>query len=138
MFHLWPQGRIVRISVLALACIIAFDLIWNGAYGNFATWSMPSTGGEGKQSHAQLIQGILNSVLALSAIIVGFLAAGPHKRAVQFLIEVEDEMHKVEWPKPGDLWRRTIIVAIAIAVVAGIVFLTDLALFHGLDFIQKR
>jgi hypothetical protein len=29
-------------------------------------------------------------------------------------------------------------VALGIALIAGIVFLTDLALFHGLDFIQKR
>ncbi|MEK7414739.1 MAG: preprotein translocase subunit SecE [Planctomycetota bacterium] len=138
MFHLWPQGRIVRIAVLALAGIMALDLIFHGAYGNFATWSLPSTGGDNKQPYAQLVQGILNSVLALTILTIGFLAAGPHKRAVEFLIDVEDEMHKVEWPKPGDLWRRTIIVAIAIALISLVVFLTDYVLFQGLEFIQKR
>ena len=136
MFHLWPQGRIVRISVLVLAVLLAFDLAYNGAYSSLSVWSLHQ--GEAASGRGQLIQGILYAVLGLAALLAGVIAAGPHKRAVQFLIEVEDEMTKVDWPKPGDLWRRTLVVAVALAVVTGIVLLTDLALVTGLDFIQKR
>ncbi len=135
MFHLWPQGRIVRICVMVLAALIAADLGYTGAYAAFATY-----GGDAAGSGAvrQLTLGIVYGVLALAALVVGLGAAGPHPKAVQFLIEVQDEMTKVTWPKGGELWRSTLVVALGIAVIAGIVFLTDLALFHGLDFIQKR
>ena len=135
MFHLWPQGRIVRICVMVLAALIAADLGYTGAYAAFATY-----GGDAAGSGAvrQLTLGIVYGVLALAALVIGLGAAGPHPRAVQFLIEVQDEMTKVTWPKGGELWRSTLVVALGIAVIAGIVFLTDLALFNGLDFIQKR
>jgi preprotein translocase SecE subunit len=134
MFHLWPQGRIVRICVMALGALIALDLGYNGAYSAFGTWADPSGG----RALSQLVLGIVYGALALAALAVGFGAAGPHKRAVQFLIEVQDEMTKVTWPKSNELVRSTLMVAVAIAVLAGVVFLTDLALFHGLEFIQKR
>ncbi len=135
MFHLWPQGRIVRICVMVLAALIAADLGYTGAYAAFATY-----GGDAAGSGAvrQLTLGIVYGVLALAALVVGLGAAGPHPKAVQFLIEVQDEMTKVTWPKGAELWRSTLVVALGIAVIAGIVFLTDLALFHGLDYIQKR
>lgn len=135
MFHLWPQGRIVRICVMVLAALIAADLGYTGAYAAFATY-----GGDAAGSGAvrQLTLGIVYGVLALAALVIGIGAAGPHPKAVQFLIEVQDEMTKVTWPKGAELWRSTLVVALGIAVIAGIVFLTDLALFHGLDSIQKR
>ena len=135
MFHLWPQGRIVRICVMVLAALIAADLGYTGAYAAFATYTGDAAGAGAVR---QLTLGIIYGVLALAALVVGLGAAGPHPRAVQFLIEVQDEMSKVTWPKIGELWRSTLVVALGIALIAGIVFLTDLALFHGLDFIQKR
>jgi preprotein translocase SecE subunit len=136
MFHLWPQGRIVRICVMVLAALIAADLGYTGAYAAFATYSSGDAAGAG--AGRQLTLGIIYGVLALSALVVGLGVAGPHPRAVQFLIEVQDEMSKVTWPKIGELWRSTLVVALGIALIAGIVFLTDLALFHGLELIQKR
>jgi len=130
MFHLWPQGRIVRICVMVLAAIIAADLA-TGAWAGFAVFHEQG-------SRGQLALGSFYALLALAAAAVGFGAAGPHKKAVGFLIEVQDEMTKVEWPKVSELWRRTLVVALAIAVIAGIVLLTDFALFNGLEFIQKR
>ena len=130
MFHLWPQGRIVRICVMVLGALIATDLGYAGAYGALAGYS--DTG-----ATRQLILGIVYGVLALAALCAGLIAAGPHRVAVQFLIEVEDEMTKVTWPKMSELWRSTLVVALGIAVIAGIVFLTDLALFNGLELIQK-
>ena len=135
MFHLWPQGRIVRICVMVLAALIAADLGYTGAYAAFATYTGDAAGAGAVR---QLTLGIIYGVLALAALVVGLGAAGPHPRAVQFLIEVQDEMSKVTWPKIGELWRSTLVIALAIAVIAGIVFLTDLALFNGLELIQKR
>lgn len=131
MFHLWPQGRIVRIAVLVLALLAAIDLGYTGAYAAFSAYGAESLGGAGGMR--QLALGILYAVLALAALVVGFVAAGPHRRAVQFLIEVQEEMHRVTWPKPGELWRSTLLVAVAIACLAGLVFLTDLGLFHLLQ-----
>ena len=130
MFHLWPQGRIVRICVMALGAIIAFDLGYAGAYSSLAIYATDG-------SNRQLILGVTYGVIALAALLTGLIAAGPHRKAVQFLIEVQDEMTKVTWPKGGELWRSTLVVALAIAVIALIVFLSDLALFKGLEFIQK-
>jgi len=130
MFHLWPQGRLVRICVMVLGTLIAADLGYTGAYAAFAGYS--DTG-----ANRQLILGIVYGVLALASFGAGLIAAGPHKVAVQFLIEVQDEMTKVVWPKIGELWRSTLVVAVGIAVIAGIVFLTDLGLYKGLELIQK-
>jgi preprotein translocase SecE subunit len=135
MFHLWPQGRIVRICILALAVMIAVDLGLNGAYASFNVWMDAQ---DPVAARRQLILGIIYATIGCAALVAGFIAAGPHKRAVQFLIEVEDEMTKVEWPALSQLWRSTLVIAVAIAVLAGIVFLTDLALLGGLEFIQKR
>ncbi len=134
MFHLWPQGRIVRICVIALGALFALDLGYNGAYAAFGTWSGDAAGAGAAR---QLILGILYASLASAAMLAGLIAAGPHKRAVQFLIEVQDEMTKVTWPKGSELWRSTLVIAVAIAVLAGLVWLSDLALISGLHFIQK-
>jgi len=120
---------------MALGAVIAADLGYTGAYAAFATYSGDAAGsGAGRQ----MVLGIVYAILALASLFAGLIAAGPHKRAVQFLVEVEDEMTKVVWPKTGELWRSTLVIAVAIAVIAGIVFLTDLALFKGLELIQKR
>lgn len=132
MFHLWPQGRIVRICVIALGVILAADLA-TGAVSGFQNAHEL----EGSGARRQLILGGLYAILSLGALLVGLISAGPHKRAVAFLIEVQDEMTKVEWPKLGDLWRRTLVVALAIVVIAGVVLITDLALYGGIDYIQK-
>ena len=135
MFHLWPQGRVVRICVMVLGALIAADLAYHGAYGSLTTAFDPQAGTGARR---QLILGSVYAILALVSLAAGLITAGPHKRAVQFLIDVQEEMTKVEWPQPGQLWRSTLVVALAITVIAGIVFITDLALYHGLEFIQKR
>ena len=134
MFHLWPSGRIVRICVMVLAALLAADLGYHGAYSSLSV----ALDGQANGSHRQLILGIIYAVLATGVLLTGLIAAGPHKRAVQFLIDVQEEMTKVEWPAPGQLWKSTLVVALAIAVIAGVVFLTDLALYGGLELIQKR
>ncbi len=130
MFHLWPQGRILRICVMVLAGIIAADIAGNGAYGGIAAWAADG-------SQRQLILGIVYAVLALAVALAGLIAAGPHRQAVAFLISVQEEMARVTWPKVGELWRSTLVIAVAIAVIAGVVFFADFVLLGGLDQILK-
>jgi preprotein translocase SecE subunit len=66
------------------------------------------------------------AVLALTTLIAGIVAVGFHPRAVDFLIEVEQEMVKVEWPTRSTLVRSTIIIFIATALLAALIFLVDL------------
>ncbi|MCS6970164.1 MAG: preprotein translocase subunit SecE [Planctomycetota bacterium] len=131
MFYLWPQGRIVRIAVVVLAALIAVDLGYSGSYAAWRAYAEGDAGGV-----RQLVLAVLYGVLALTALIVGIVAAGPHRRAVQFLIEVQEEMQRVTWPTGSELWRSTLVVAVAIACLAGLVFLTDLALYHLLQSIR--
>lgn len=134
MFHLWPQGRIVRLCVLGLGALLAVDLGYNGAFAAFAAYFGDTAGAGAKR---QLILGCTYGLLGFGALLAAFIAAGPHRRAVQFLIEVQEEMVRVTWPKPGELWRSTLVVAVGIAVLAGVVYLSDLALLSGLNYIQK-
>lgn len=120
----WPQGRIVRIVCFALTALVTFDLAYNGAYG-------PLTAGE---STKQFIVGIVFCVLALVAFVSGLVAAGFHPKAVDFLIEVEQEMVRVEWPTTNVLIRSTIIIAIAIAVMAVVILGVDSMNYHFLEF----
>jgi preprotein translocase SecE subunit len=128
MLHLWPRGRIVRICVMVLGGLIAADLGYFGAWGAFGAYLAQTEGG----GRGQLILGCVYAACALASLVIGLVAAGFHKRAVEFLIQVEDEMIKVTWPKPNELWRSTLVIALAIAVIAGIVFLADLGLYKGL------
>jgi preprotein translocase SecE subunit len=133
MFYQWPRGRIVRICVMVLAALIAADLGFVGAYGAFGAWAGASDGG----ARGQLILGIVYAAVALAVLVAGLIAAGPHKVAVEFLIQVEDEMSKVTWPQPGELWKSTLIIAFGIVLVSGIVFLADLGLYKGLKSILE-
>ena len=122
----WPQGRIVRIVCLLLTALVTFDLAYNGAYG-------PLTAGEGTK---QLVVGIVFCVLAFAALISGLVAAGFHHRAVDFLIEVEQEMVRVEWPATNALIRSTLIIAVAIAVMAVMILGVDALNLYFLQFVR--
>lgn len=122
----WPQGRIVRIVCLVLTALVTFDLAYNGAYG-------PLTAGEGTK---QFVVGIFFCVLAFAALVSGLIAAGFHPRAVDFLIEVEQEMVRVEWPATNVLIRSTIIIAIAIAVMAVVILGVDFVNLEFLDLVR--
>lgn len=121
----WPQGRVIRTTCLVLTLLIALDLGYNGAYGPFSFYF------EGKEGAGkQLALGIFFAAVAFSALIAGLIAIGFHRRAVDFLIEVEQEMVNVEWPKPNALMKSTIIIAIAIVILGFLIF--------GVDFINIR
>jgi preprotein translocase SecE subunit len=73
----------------------------------------------------QWVVGGIYAVCALIALLGGIIAAGFHQRAVDFLIEVEGEMTRVEWPQWNSLWRSTLIIAVAVAVLSLLLFLVD-------------
>lgn len=122
----WPQGRIVRIICLVLTALVTFDLAYNGAYG-------PLTAGEGTK---QLVIGIVFCVLAFCALVAGLVTAGFHSKTVDFLIEVEQEMVRVEWPKSNVLIRSTLIIAVAIAVMAVFILGVDFVNLKFLDLVR--
>ena len=46
-------------------------------------------------------------------------------RTVNWLIEVEQEMLRVTWPKQNEVVRSTVIIAIMTVVLAIVIFLVD-------------
>ena len=128
----WPQGRVLRIACLILAAVVVADLAWNGGYARFEAYRQ---GGEA--STRQLAIGIGFAVVAAAAALAALIAVGFHKVAVDFLIEVEQEMTKVEWPKTDSLWKSTIVIAIAIVVLTSIIFGIDALLLWLLDSIRS-
>ncbi len=127
----WPQGRVVRIICLILTLLVTFDLAYNGAYGPlnfFFTGGIDAT--------KQLVIGIVFCVLAFSAFVAGLVTAGFHAKTVDFLIEVEQEMVRVEWPKSNVLIRSTLIIAVAIAVMAVFILGVDFVNLKFLDLVR--
>jgi preprotein translocase SecE subunit len=61
------------------------------------------------------------------------VGAGFHHKAVEFLIEVEQEMVKVEWPKANVLVRSTLIIAVAIVVMAVLILGVDTVNFNFIN-----
>jgi preprotein translocase subunit SecE len=44
---------------------------------------------------------------------------------VRFLREVLDELRKVVWPTPGELWRYTMVVVVTVVVIASFIGVVD-------------
>ncbi len=129
----WPQGRVIRTICLILALVVAADLGYTGAYSKIT-----ASVGDSSQAHLrQLVLGIFFAVASASALISGLVLAGFKHSSVDFLIEVELEMVKVEWPKPNTLVRSTLVIAVAIAILGGVIFMTDLLLLKSLNYIQS-
>src|SRR4051812_36717715 len=128
----WPQGRVIRTICLILAIIVAADLGYTGAYAKIHSSLSP----ENAAAHLrQLVLGIAFAVAAFAALVTGLVAAGFHHKSVEFLIEVEQEMVKVEWPQPNTLIRSTITIAIAIIILAALIFLADFLLLKMLKYL---
>ena len=53
---------------------------------------------------------------------------------VRFLRETVDELRKVVWPTPTELYRYTLVVIVTVVVIAGFIGAVDL----GLNEIAKR
>ncbi len=129
----WPQGRLVRSVSLLLTVLIMIDLGYHGAYGPLSSYFEGGTGATTRH----LAEGAFFSVLALAALVTGLVAVGYHQRAVDFLIEVEEEMSKVEWPKGGALVKSTLIIAVAIVIMAFLILGVDFINFKFLELFRK-
>lgn len=128
----WPQGRVIRIISLILAAVIGADLAFNGGYARFEAYRQ---GGEA--STRQLAIAIVFAVLSVAAMLSALVAIGFHKKAVDFLIEVEHEMVRVEWPKTDTLWKSTVVIALTIVVLSAIIFGMDVLILWLLDHLRK-
>jgi preprotein translocase SecE subunit len=116
----WPQGRVLRIVAMILIAVIAADVAYNGAYKDIGAW-LAST----ERPTRQIAIGSLYAVLAAGIIIAGLACVGFIRRSVDFLIDVEQEMVRVEWPKPNQLMRSTFVVAVVLTVVTLMVLGVD-------------
>lgn len=118
----WPQGRVIRVICLITVAVIAADFAWNGAYKGFGAAASSAD----QAAHVrQLVQGSFFALCSLGALIAGVVMVGFLPRSVDFLVEVESEMTRVEWPEPGSLVRTTLVVGLVLVVVAIAVLAVD-------------
>ena len=47
---------------------------------------------------------------------------------IRFLRETVDELRKVVWPTPQELYRYTLVVVVTVSVIAGFITLVDLGI----------
>lgn len=138
----WPQGRVIRTISLILTLLVVADLGYTGAFAQFSTWiantraaQLGGTAAAGGAS--QILLGSLFSALALGALVAGLVLVGFHKRSVEFLIAVEHEMVRVEWPTVNHLWRSTLVIALIIVLLGAVIFAADVLLALGLNALTK-
>ena len=77
------------------------------------------------------------AALALAALVSALVAVGFHKKAVDFLIEVEHEMVRVEWPKTDVLWKSTIVIALTLVVMSAVIFGVDVMILFLLNHLRN-
>jgi preprotein translocase SecE subunit len=128
----WPQGKVIRTVCALLSVVIAIDLGYNGAASQLVPYFSDEQG-----PWRQLAVGGFFAVLALVALFGGLFAIAFHKRAVDFLIEVEQEMTRVTWPAGRDLVRSTIFIAVMIVTLSAGILLVDLVNKNILDHLLK-
>ena len=57
---------------------------------------------------------------------------------VRFLRDTFDELRKVVWPTPQELYRYTLVVVVTVSVIALFIFAVDSALTQLQHFIYKK
>ncbi len=70
--------------------------------------------------------GVAGGLMLLGAIGL-FIYVGSYKRSVEFLVATDGEMKKVNWTSYREVKGSTIVVIVATFLIAGILFLTDMA-----------
>lgn len=130
----WPQGRVIRTVCLLLILVISADLGWD-AYNHFDTYFNPT--GESANWRV-LVPACISTLATLVILIGGIVAVGFKHVAVDFLIEVEQEMVRVTWPTPRNLVQSTIWIAVMIVILTAGIFAVDSVNFKILSFIFTR
>lgn len=121
MVYRIDQGRILRVILFLLLILASGYVLWSG--GSALKVYLANTHAEAATHH--LVTAIENLVIGSLVLIGGLIAIWVHPRSAQFLIEVEGEMTRVIWPTGKDTTRFTIILAIMVAVLAGLIFVID-------------
>jgi preprotein translocase SecE subunit len=130
----WPHGRVIRTICLIMILLITADIAHAGAYGKLVTWhSNP----QAKGALAYLIVGIVFALISLATLVGGVFSVGFQPRSVDFLIEVEGEMQRVEWPKPDNLVKSTLVIALAIVVLTLLILAVDWGNLYFINLVRS-
>lgn len=105
------QGRIARqLTFAALAAVVAVG-----------AWKL-NTGGQ-----TTFWKYVVPLVVLAGGLWAGFRMINI-PRFADFLISVEAEMNKVQWPGRSELWRASTVVIVVIFFLAGLLFAYDIVL----------
>ncbi|TVR11064.1 MAG: preprotein translocase subunit SecE [Planctomycetota bacterium] len=125
MLYRWPQGRILRIIMVIAVILVTVDLGMAG-WGQYEAWQ---SGTDGEIESSSLVYASILGSLAAIAFIAGLIMVLFAPKSAQFLIEVEQEMTKVNWPSRVDLIRSTILITVMAVVLAALIALIDIVNF---------
>jgi len=117
MFHASPykrsQGKIARqLTFAAMAVAVAVG-----------AWKLS----DAQQGTSAVMQYVMPLGVLAAGMWVGFRIVNI-PRFADFLISVEAEMNKVQWPGRSELWRASVVVIVVIFFLAGALFLFDIVL----------
>lgn len=107
------QGKIARQLTLA-AIVVAFAV---------AAWNLVDT----QDGTTVWMQYGMPFAVFAAGVWLGFRIVNI-PRFADFLISVEAEMNKVQWPSRSELWRASVVVIVVIFFLAGALFAFDIAL----------
>ena len=107
------QGKIARQFTFAAMALAVAVAVWKYSESQAGTTA------------------VLQYVAPLAALAVGLWISFRIvniPRFADFLISVEAEMNKVQWPGRSELWRASMVVIVVIFFLAGALFLFDVVL----------
>jgi preprotein translocase SecE subunit len=131
------QGKIVRtVSLVSLAALLFLGCYQ--LYGFLVQYSWgnePLAGVEIPVVRQPFNVAIIASVLVFAGVALGVYLFLNRKASVDLLVETETELKKVTWPSWPETLNSSIIVIIAVAVIAVYLALADFVLGNFFGFI---
>ena len=110
------QGRIARqLTFAAMALAVAV-----------AAWKLNTAASD------VIGQYVIPSIVFVAGLWASFRVVNI-PRFADFLISVEAEMNKVQWPARSELWRASMVVIVVIFFLAGALFVFDIVLNFVFD-----
>ncbi|MDR2762323.1 MAG: preprotein translocase subunit SecE [Planctomycetaceae bacterium] len=114
-----------------LTALGIFVLFASGAYRFFVTMSQVAL----SFADSQLFAGIIAIAITLLGAWIAFRLVNWQTFA-NFLVSVEGEMMKVSWPSGAELYSSTVVVLTLFLILAGMIFIFDLAWMTIFKFIR--